>query len=108
MFYIATAMSASESRKSCMNSASAQLTCLIDMKLLSTDEGFIDSIGLDTNSVSGSDAWSEHLAPQSGGPNNEMYSLILDQLHVNLLLNTVHACQDSRILASLQVLCRAG
>jgi len=77
---------------------------LIDTRLLSVSEDFLQSIGLDANSVSSSDAWSEHLVADSAAdPNSETYSLILDELHIRFLLKAVQAHQDAKMLISPRV-----
>jgi len=82
---------------------------LIDTRLLSVSEDFLKDIGLDANSVDSSDAWSEHLVADSAAePNDETYSLIIDDLHVSFLLKAVGAHKGAAMLASPQVLCQEG
>ncbi len=82
---------------------------LIETQLLSVSEDFLKDIGLDANSVSSSDAWSEHLvADSTAEPNSGTYSLILDELHISFLLNAVETHKDDHVLASPQVLTREG
>ena len=82
---------------------------LIETRLLSVSDDFLQSIGLDANSVYSSDAWSEHLVADSAAePNSETYSLILDELHIRFLLKAVQAHQGSKMLVSPRVLTREG
>jgi len=82
---------------------------LIETKILSVSEDFLQSIGLDANSVHSSDAWSEHLVAESAvEPNSGTYSLILDGLHISFLLKAVQAHKGAAILAAPQVLTREG
>ena len=82
---------------------------LIDTRLLSVSEDFLQSIGLDANSVSSSDAWLEHLVADSAAePNAETYSLILDELHISFFLKAIGAHKDAHVLVSPRVLTREG
>lgn len=82
---------------------------LIETKILSVSEDFLQNIGLDANSVHSSDAWSEHLVADSAAePNAETYILILDDLHISFLLKAVGAHKGAAILAAPQVLTREG
>ena len=77
---------------------------LIDTRLLSVSEDFLKDIGLDANSVHTSDAWSEHLVAKSAvEPNDETYSLILDDLHISFLLKAVQAHEGAKMLAAPRV-----
>ncbi|MFB0552622.1 MAG: M56 family metallopeptidase [Phycisphaerae bacterium] len=81
----------------------------IETKILLVSEDFLQSIGLDANSVSSSDAWSEHLAAKyAAEPNSTTYILILDDLHVSFLLKAVGAHKGASVLAAPQVLTREG
>jgi prepilin-type processing-associated H-X9-DG protein len=90
----------------------SETAILIETRLLSLSEDFLQSIGLDANSVHSSDAWSEHLVADSAAePNSETYSLILDELHIRFLLKAVQAHQGSKMLVAprvLRVLTREG
>ncbi len=82
---------------------------LISTQLLSVSEDFLKDIGLDANSISSSNVWSEHLVADSAAePNSETYSLILDDLHISFLLKAVGAHKGARGIASPQVLCQEG
>ncbi|MCP4261001.1 MAG: hypothetical protein GY774_26345 [Planctomycetes bacterium] len=82
---------------------------LIDTKLLSVSEDFLKDVGLDTNSIHTSGPWSQHLAANlPAEPNSEIYSLILDDLHVSFLLKALNTHEDACIIASPQVLCLEG
>jgi len=82
---------------------------LIDTKILSVSEDFLKDIGLDANSISSSNTWSEHLVADSAAePNDETYSLIIDDLHVSFLLKAVQAHQGSKMSASPRALTREG
>jgi len=82
---------------------------LIETRLLSVSEDFLKDIGLDANSVSSSNAWSEHLVADSAAePNSETYSLMLDEVHVSFLLKAVQAHQGFKMLVAPQVLCQEG
>ena len=82
---------------------------LIETRILSVSEDFLQSIGLDANSVSSSDAWSEHLvAKYAAEPNAETYSLILDDLHISFLLKAAQAHKGAKVLAAPQVLTHEG
>jgi type II secretory pathway component GspD/PulD (secretin)/beta-lactamase regulating signal transducer with metallopeptidase domain len=82
---------------------------LIDSKLLLVNEDFLKDVGLDPNSIYTSGPWSQHLAAKyPAEPNSEIYSLILDDLHVSFLLRALGAHKDAHIIASPQVLCQEG
>ena len=82
---------------------------LIDTRLLSVSEDFLKDVGLDANSVSSSDAWSEHLLEDSAAdPNTGTYNLLLDELHVSFLLRAIQAHKDAGVLTSPQVMCQEG
>jgi len=74
---------------------------LIETRLLSVSEDFLKDIGLDANSVSSSDVWSEHLVADSAAePNDETYSLIIDDLHVSFLHKAVQAHKGTKALTA--------
>ena len=74
---------------------------LIETRLLSVSEEFLKDIGLDANSVSNSDAWSEHLVADSAAdPNTGTYSLLLDELHVSFLLRAAQAHKGTKALTA--------
>jgi type II secretory pathway component GspD/PulD (secretin) len=76
-------------------------TIQIETRILSVSEDFLQSIGLDANSIRSSDAWSEHLlADPAAEPNSETYSLILDDLHVSFLLKVAQAHKGAKMLIS--------
>ncbi|HUU20799.1 MAG TPA: M56 family metallopeptidase [Sedimentisphaerales bacterium] len=82
---------------------------LIETRILSVSEDFLKDIGLDANSVSSSDAWSEHLVANSAAePNAETYSLILDDLHISFLLKAIGAHKGAAMLSSPRVMTREG
>jgi hypothetical protein len=82
---------------------------LIETKILLVSEDFLQSIGLDANSVDSSDAWSEHLvADIAAEPNAETYILILDELHISFLLKAVGAHKGAIVLAAPKVSTREG
>jgi Flp pilus assembly secretin CpaC len=64
----------------------------IDTRILFASDDFLKTIGLDANSIYESEAWSEHLTPESAAePNSPTFRLILDELNVNLLCRAIAA-----------------
>jgi len=81
----------------------------IETRILFVSEDFLKDIGLDANSMSSSDAWSEHLVADSAAePNSETYSLILDDLHISFLLKAVQAHKGATVLVAPRVMTREG
>lgn len=81
---------------------------LIETTILSVSEDFLQSIGLDANSIHDANAWSK-LTPgvlaASDDPN--ILGLILDDLNVNFFLGTVRRShKGARVLAAPQILCQ--
>jgi hypothetical protein len=77
---------------------------LIETRLLMVSEDFLQSIGLDANSIHDANAWSK-LTPgvlaASDDPN--ILGLILDDLNVSFLLRAIQAHQGSRTLSAPRV-----
>ena len=82
---------------------------LIETRLLMVSEDFLKDIGLDTNSVHSSDAWSEHLlADPAAEPNAETYSLILDDLHISFLHKAVQAHKGTKAITAPRIMVHEG
>lgn len=84
---------------------------LIETRILTATDDFLESVELDANSVHTSEVWSEHLVADSAAePNSQQYSLILDDLNVNLLLKATRTPEGKGIksLAAPAITAQAG
>jgi prepilin-type processing-associated H-X9-DG protein len=86
---------------------------LIETRILEATDDFLESAGLDVNSVRTSKIWSEHLVDYSpADPNSPPYQLILDELQARFLTRAAATHKGpgkgSKMQAAPQVLAADG
>ena len=86
---------------------------LIETRILSVTDDFLEEIELDANSVRTSEMWSEYLlADSTAEPNSPQYQLLLDELSAGLLTKAVATHKGTgkgnEMLATPQVIAADG
>lgn len=77
---------------------------LIEMRILTAGDDFMNHIGLDPNSPAKSEGWSDYRVHTSG----DSVSFIIDPLHADLLIKTATAHKDVAMLAGPQLCAMDG
>jgi len=87
-------------------------TIQIESRFLMVSEGFLEDVGLDTNSIKSDDVWSVwsgHLVSECLTlASSDTYILILDDRQAHFLLRAVVAHKDAMLLTALKITVCAG